>query len=95
MIFMEKVSDHKKIEDTKKTLEKINEVLDKMENKVLEQEILTSSFREIGEVGLFNINKGNKNLVEANKISKDSGKYWTMYFLSLAISLLVLDFLKS
>lgn len=34
-----------------------------MENKVLEQEVLTSSFCEIGEVGLFHIDKGNKNLV--------------------------------
>ena len=66
-----------------------------MENKVLEQEMITSSVLEIGEVGLFHIDKGNKNLVEANTLSKDSGKYWTLYFLGLAFSLLFLDFLKS
>lgn len=66
-----------------------------MSNKVLEQELLTSSFMEIGEVGLFHIERGNKNLVEANEISKDTGKYWTIYFLSLAFSLLLLDYLKS
>lgn len=66
-----------------------------MSNKVLEQELLTSSFREIGEVGLFHIEKGNKNLIEANELSKDSGRYWTLYFLSLAVSLLFLDYIKS
>lgn len=66
-----------------------------MENKVLEQEVLTSSFREIGEIGMFHIDKGNKNLVEANTISKDSGRYWTWYFLSLALTLLFIDFIKS
>lgn len=66
-----------------------------MENKVLEQELLTSSFREIGEIGLFHIEKGNKNLVDANAISKDSGRLWTLFFLSLALSLLILDYLKS
>lgn len=30
-------------------------MLEVMENKVLEQELLTSSFREIGEIGLFHI----------------------------------------
>ena len=49
-------------------------MLDVMENKVLEQELLTSSFRQIGEIGLFHIEKGNKNLVDANTLSKDSGK---------------------
>lgn len=62
---------------------------------MLEQEVLTSSFREIGEIGMFHIDKGNKNLVEANTISKDSGRYWTWYFLSLALTLLFIDFIKS
>ena len=70
-------------------------MLDVMENKVLEQELLTSSFRQIGEIGLFHIEKGNKNLVDANTLSKDSGKMWTFFFLTLAISLLILDYLKS
>ena len=34
-----------------------------MSNKVLDQELLTSSFKDIGEIGLENIEKGNKNLV--------------------------------
>jgi hypothetical protein len=38
-----------------KKIEEINEMLDVMGNKVLEQELITSSFREIGEVGLFHI----------------------------------------
>ncbi len=66
-----------------------------MSNKVLEQEMLTSSFREIGEVGLFHIEKGNSNLVEANVLAKDTGKLWTVFFLVLAFSLLVLDYIKS
>jgi len=66
-----------------------------MGNKVLEQELLTSSFREIGEVGLFHIEKGNKNLVDANTLSKDTGKLWTLFFLSLAFSLLIFDYIKS
>lgn len=51
-IYMERAAEQQKIEDTKKTLEQINEVLDKMSNKVLEQELLTSSFKDIGEIGL-------------------------------------------
>lgn len=39
------MSEQKKIEETRKTLEQINGMLDVMENKVLEQELLTSSFR--------------------------------------------------
>lgn len=34
---MEKISEQKKIEQTKKKLEQINEILDVMENKVLDQ----------------------------------------------------------
>jgi hypothetical protein len=66
-----------------------------MSNKVLEQELLSSSFMEIGEIGLFHIDAGNKNLIEANKLSSQSGQYWTWLFQFLALSLLILDFLKS
>ena len=62
-IFAEKMSMHKDIQISRKKLEEINEMVGHMENKVLEQELLTSSFKEIGEVGLIHIDKGNKNLV--------------------------------
>jgi hypothetical protein len=39
------MSEQKKIEETMQKIEKINEMLDVMGNKVLEQELITSSFR--------------------------------------------------
>jgi len=66
-----------------------------MSNVVLDQELQTSAFLEIGETGLFHIEKGNKNLVEANILARATGKWWSLLFLSMALSLLVLDFLKS
>ena len=59
MIYMEKVSEHKQIEETKQTLENISQIINEMSNKVLEQELLTSSFMEIGETGLFHLSKAN------------------------------------
>lgn len=79
-------------------------MLEEMGKKVLDQELLTSSFEEIGSVGLgfidqgnfiWNCNLGNRNLLEANTLAKSSGKYWMFLFLSLAASLLFVDFLKS
>ena len=67
---MEKVSEQKKIEDTKKTLEQLAVVLDNMSNKVLEQDLLSSSFTEIGEIGLFYIKEGSNDVRKAVDYSK-------------------------
>lgn len=66
-----------------------------MSSVVLDQELKTSAFMDIGEVGLFHIEKGNRNLIEANMLARTTGKWWSILFLSLAFSLLILDFLKS
>jgi hypothetical protein len=95
MVYIEHMLEQKKIEETKQKIEEINQILDVMSIKVLEQELLTSSFREIGEVGLFHIEKGNRNLIDATTLSKDSGRLWTLFFLILAFSLLAFDYLKS
>ena len=41
-----------------------------MSKKVLDHELLTSSFEDITSVGLNFIEEANKNLVDANKLSK-------------------------
>ena len=69
--------------------------MENMSNVVLEQELKTEAFMAIGETGLFHIEKGNNNLVKANMLAKATGKWWSYLFLSMALSLLVLDFLKS
>lgn len=92
---LEKTSEQNKLNDTNKTLESISEALSLMSNKVLEQELLSSSFKDIGQTGLYYIDRGNTNLIEANMLSKESGKYWSMLFILLALSLLVLDWFKS
>ena len=83
------------MEETKSQIEKIHELMSNMSNVVLEQELKTESFMAIGQTGLFHIEKGNKNLVEANILAKATGKWWSLLFLSMAFSLLIVDFLKS
>ena len=69
--------------------------MSKMSNVVLEQELQSQAVLDIGETGLFHIASGNDNLVKANMLAKATGKWWSLLFLSMAVSLLVLDFLKS
>ncbi len=66
-----------------------------MSNIVLEQELITSGFLDIGETGLFHIERGNKNLVEANILAKETGRIYSLIFYAMAFSLLLFDFLKS
>lgn len=76
-------------------LESLNQLMANMSNIVLEQELKSSAFLEIGETGLFHIDRGNKNLIEANILAKETGRWWSFLFLAMALSLLVLDCLKS
>lgn len=50
---------------------------------------------KISEDSLGDIKKGNIDLVEANRYSKQAGKYWVWFFNILTLIILVLDFLKS
>lgn len=55
---MEKIEDQKKAIETKQTIQSITSILEEMSKKVLDQELLTSSFEEIGSVGLTFIDQG-------------------------------------
>ena len=95
LFYVQKVREQREIEETKEKLETLNEMMASMSNVVLQQELQTASFLTIGEEWLFHIEKGNRNLVEATALAKSTGKWWCIFFLALAGSLLILDFLKS
>ena len=58
MFYVEKIEDQKKAIETKQTIQSITSILEEMSKKVLDQELLTSSFEEIGSVGLTFIDQG-------------------------------------
>jgi hypothetical protein len=44
---------------------------------------------------IFNVEKGNENLVKANEYSSEFGRIWAFYFIALGVLMLVFDWLKS
>ena len=66
-----------------------------MQNVLFKQSISTDQILKDASVGLLNIQRGNKNLIDASSYAKSMGKSWTLFFLILAFTLLLFDFLKS
>ena len=86
--------DTTKLEATEARLNAISELMSIFSSKLYEQDQVTQEVVRLANQSVSNIKEANRQLLEANKYNESYGKWWSIFFFSLAIILLVLDFLN-
>ncbi len=96
------------VQDTQKEMIKISELMNQFSTKVCEQDMMTSQSNHLNKLFLSHNNivledavasfdflhEGNKNLNQAAEYAKSTGVIWSIYFMTLAIVLLIWDWIN-
>jgi len=95
MLLLQKYeNDVQDVQDTQKEMMKISELMNQFGAKVCEQDMMTSQIMEDAIKSFDFLHEGNKNLNQAAEYAKSTGVIWCIYFMTLAIVLLIFDWIN-
>ena len=83
-----------RLNETEERLRSVSQVMNVFSEKVLDQGMTTEAILQMSKDSLKDVKEANKEMNTAQHYNESYGKYWSLLFMTLAVLLLVLDYIK-